>query len=524
MIVFNSGTRDGRVMREAHSLRRAGHDVHVVGVVEPDATAAEETLADGIQVHRVDWLDPARKRARRTAIFRLLPVALLLAVGVAFALRGLSRTASGIGALQWLSALRGLNLVLAILAGALALAALAFAAKKMLGFLRRSTKNLAIRPMSAGAGAANDHALLRPVRSRIPPWVPEFALEMLLEPFHWVGGRAGRFVLYRYRAEIISRFAADLHPDVVHCHDCMALPAGIAVKRALGIPLVYDAHEIYEAAAATRVGIVDYYARIHSRFMPEIDGFITINQSAAEYYRRAYPQAPQAVIIRNAASKVPPFSYDGRLHAAAGLRRSQKILLYHGGFTAHRGLATLVRSGFLLPQDWSLVLMGWGPLQQELEQIAAAERLKRPASDSQKAVFVPRVPREDLHLWSAGGSVGIIPYENNVLNHWICSPNKLWEFPISGVPILVQPFPELRRVVETYGCGWILPEEYSASAIASLIASLSDEEIARAKGCCSDFVDADNWDDTYERRLVEFYGSLEKAKRVKQRHDGLQAA
>ena len=61
-----------------------------------------------------------------------------------------------------------------------------------------------------------------------------------------------------------------------------------------------------------------------------------------------------------------------------------------------------------------------------------------------------------------------------------------------------------------------MPEEYSAAAIVALIASLSDEEVARAKACCSAFVNADNWDDTYERRLVEFYGSLEMTKRVKQ--------
>jgi len=509
MVVFNSATRDGRVMREAHSLRGAGHEVHVVGVPEPEAAAPAEILSDGIRVHRVDWLPEAQKRAKRTALLRLLPVMILFFAILFFLAEGMSHSRLGQQALSWALALRGVALVAAIGAAALLVAAGLFVAKKSLGFVRRKMAKFAIRPVKHQQTGGN-HALLEPVRSRIPLWVPELALEIMLEPFHWIGGRAGRFVLYRYRTEIIANFVESLSPDIVHCHDCMALPCGVAVKNSLGIPLVYDAHEIYEAAAATRVGIVDYYARIHARFLHEVSGFITINRSAANYYRRAYPDAPEAVIIRNAASKIAPFNYDGRLHAAAGLPREQKILLYHGGFTAHRGLQELVRASALLPEGWSLVLLGWGALQPELESIASSLRARDMAA-APKVVFVDRVPREELHLWSSGGAVGIIPYENNVLNHWICTPNKLWEFPISGVPIIVQPFPELRQVVETYSCGWLLPEEYSAQEIAKLVASLSDQDIEAARERCVDFIAADNWEDTYERRLIEFYETLAKS-------------
>jgi glycosyltransferase involved in cell wall biosynthesis len=124
-------------------------------------------------------------------------------------------------------------------------------------------------------------------------------------------------------------------------------------------------------------------------------------------------------------------------------------------------------------------------------------------------MFHPGVPREELHLWSAGASVGVIPYENVVMNHWICSPNKLWEFPTAGVPIIVQPYPELRDVVETYGCGWILPEVFTPQAIATLIGTLSDKELARAHEGCLRFIEADNWEAVYEKRLVAFYNSLE---------------
>jgi len=513
MLVFNSGTRDGRVMREAHSLRAAGFDVQVVGVPEPDAMAAVETLPDGVTVHRLDWRPVAQRRAQRTAILRLLPVLLLLGLaayglcrltGAALFFRITSKWVVTSGPAAWFGV---------VVAMALLLVGAYFAAKQFRGWIsvlatRAAQRNQSATRVSKRGRPAPIIGLVggRPfpeLKSRIPSWLPEFILETLAEPFHAIGGRVGRFVLYRYRAEVMAEFLINLRPDVLHCHDCVALPTGILVKKALGIPLIYDAHEIYEAAATTRLGITDYYARIHERCLGKIDGFVTINQCAADYYRQAYPGTPPALIIRNAANAVSDFAYDGRLHKAANLPFSEKILLYHGGFTAHRGLPILVRAGALLPAGWSLVLMGWGPLNDELRIIA------NEANHPEKVKFLPGVPLSELHLWSAGGTVGIIPYENNVLNHWICTPNKLWEFPVAGVPLIVQPFPELRKVVETYNCGWVLPENLTPHAIVDLIARLTDEDIARARQGCAQFIAQDNWESAYETRLVEYYRALE---------------
>ena len=45
MLVYNNGTRDGRVMKEAHSLRSAGHEVTVIGVPDDDAEGTRRISA-----------------------------------------------------------------------------------------------------------------------------------------------------------------------------------------------------------------------------------------------------------------------------------------------------------------------------------------------------------------------------------------------------------------------------------------------------------------------------------------------
>src|SRR6185312_6373303 len=141
----------------------------------------------------------------------------------------------------------------------------------------------------------------------------------------------------------------------------------------------------------------------------------------------------------------------------------------------------------------SIVMMGWGPLADELQRQAHDERDSGPS----KVHFVPAVPAAELLSWTQGATAGIVPYEDKMLNHWIATPNKLWEYPSAGVPIIVHPFPEMTRIVEAYRCGWVLPAEFSEGAIAQLVASLTSGMIAQARAGCQRFVVEDSWPALY---------------------------
>ena len=121
--------------------------------------------------------------------------------------------------------------------------------------------------------------------------------------------------------------------------------------------------------------------------------------------------------------------------------------------------------------------------------------------------FVPPVSQAELPLATAGATVGVIPYENVGMNHWFCTPNKLWEYPNAGVPVLVSPFPELRKPIEEYACGWLLSEDDDPSALSRQLDALSEEDIAAAKRGCVRFTDAEIGAHT-SHRLVDLYSSL----------------
>ena len=292
----------------------------------------------------------------------------------------------------------------------------------------------------------------------------------------------------------------------VHLHDHVALTAAPLYAEEMGVPLVWDAHEIYEELAGVEDARRIANPAIISANQKRVDGFVTINDAIAHYYADRYPDLPKAIVLPNAASarenSLP--SYDGRLHVAANLPRDRRILLFQGGLSPHRGIDALLEAAPRLPPDWSLVFMGWGPLADQIDEVAARTAMEDGTS---RVVRIDGAEQAELPLWTAGATLGAIPYENTSLNHLFCTPNKLWEYPIAGVPILASDLEELGRAVRDHHIGVLVPRDFTASDIERAISALTDEDISALRDACGTFVRSNNWE-VFENRLVEVYSEL----------------
>jgi glycosyltransferase involved in cell wall biosynthesis len=301
-----------------------------------------------------------------------------------------------------------------------------------------------------------------------------------------------------------------LRPDIIHCHDISTLAIGVLSKICFRTKLVYDAHEIYEETPSVlNLPFLKFkYKLIHWIGQFFIDGFITINDSISLWYAAHYPILKSALIIRNATILEGEPNYDGRLHHVAGLADEKYILLYQGGFQSHRGLEQLVESAKELPDKWCLVMMGWGKLEKELIFLGEKINSYRKLNGLDDAViFIPPAPNAELNLWTSGATIGIIPYENVGLNHKFCTPNKMWEFPNARLPVIVSPLDELRKPVDEFKNGWVLPENHDQTYLGDFLNKLTCEELITAKKNTIEFIKSDNWAH-YENKLISFYRNL----------------
>ncbi|MGY0073604.1 glycosyltransferase family 4 protein [Vibrio proteolyticus] len=314
-------------------------------------------------------------------------------------------------------------------------------------------------------------------------------------------------VLKKYRQQSLVEAASNFEFDIIHCHDMMTLDVGVEIKKSKGSHLVWDAHEIYEDVAQASDAKKQQYKEILQQNEEYVDSFITINDSIANFYKENYPKLPKANIIKNATVYTGDVTYDGRLHDMAGLTRDQNILLYQGGFAKKRGLDILIESAQYLPDNWTLVMMGWGNYEDHLRKLAGEHTLKSDNRENPRIVFIPPAPHAELSLWTAGAAIGVIPYELFGLNHLYCTPNKLWEYPASGVPILCSGMLEMKYSVEKDDIGWVIPQVFTSTDISDVVNNLKLDTLHQKRSNCLEYIKKDNWS-LYEKRLVNVYKEI----------------
>ena len=292
-------------------------------------------------------------------------------------------------------------------------------------------------------------------------------------------------------------------PSIIHAHDVPMLTVASYFKRKHDVKIIFDSHELFEHMYGRGWLFQFYFKRYIAKLILNIDGFITVNDSILKYYLDNYKGFKSGVVVKNAisSSEFRSHSKSQVLRRELGISNDKKILLYQGGITPPRGLESLIDASRFISGEWVIVLMGWGSHLQALVQLS-----QRIGSYRKNVFFLDPVRNDVLIDWTSGADVGIIPYLNNCLNHYYCTPNKLWEFPVAGVPILAPDYPELGKIVKTYDIGWTV-DRMSGERIAELLNSLSIEEIKAKINNIPAFLEVEGWS-TYEKKLLRLYSSL----------------
>ncbi|MEC1714816.1 glycosyltransferase [Schinkia azotoformans] len=251
------------------------------------------------------------------------------------------------------------------------------------------------------------------------------------------------------------------NPDIIHVHDLPMLKIGMKVKKDLGIPLVYDMHEFYPEQDVFTKQQQQYLRKTERKYINQCDSLITVNPLLAEEISKTYGDI-KINVIQNATVLPEGFhnrEYD-RFREEYGVSKDEFILLYQGWISEHRNIQNLVRGMSLVDKPVKLVIMGYGDYKNELEKICESLGIR------DKVLFVPAKSQKELLSYTASADVGIIPYPFGLdPNTKYASPNKLYEFIASQLPILCNNLPFVKSVVEKNEFGQVIeletPEDFA---------------------------------------------------------------
>jgi glycosyltransferase involved in cell wall biosynthesis len=269
--------------------------------------------------------------------------------------------------------------------------------------------------------------------------------------------------------------------------------------------VVFDACEYFLDTAVTDAGSRAYVHELLRVTVPHLRSVTCVNSAIEQRYRQALPSFPPTIIVGNTTTLHRTTTRDASpLRFAARAAATDYLALFHGGFSARRGLNQLAIAARDLQPPWRIVLLGAGPLQQSLEQVAAR---------APQLTILPRVGLEALAEWLCGADLGLIPYEAGPVNHDLATPNKLYEFPAVGVPLAVTDLQLVSAIVRGNALGVVFRDAaYATELVAWMNSGAAAQYVApdQAKArALAGFVASNHWHQD-ERRIVDLFANLER--------------
>lgn len=255
------------------------------------------------------------------------------------------------------------------------------------------------------------------------------------------------FKYFEFNVKVLS-YAKSVFTSIITIHSLSLLPLGVIAKWLLKTRLVYDCHELETETFDLSVLRKILAKIVETVLIRQADLVLVVSPSINDWYRRTYG-IDNVYTVMNCPMLRPP-TPSNRLREALQIAADKKIVLYQGGIVLGRGVEKLLKS-FAAKDDGVhvLVLMGYGEL----------TPLAKSFAEKYANIFVhPAVSPEVVLEYTASADVGVAYIDNPSLNDRYCLPNKLFEYIMAGLPVLVNDAPEMKRLVKERGIGVVLSQ------------------------------------------------------------------
>lgn len=288
-----------------------------------------------------------------------------------------------------------------------------------------------------------------------------------------------------------------LRANLVIAHDFYTCPAGAALARKWGAPLVVDCHEYargqyMDDPAWVRDGRL-FATAMQDDYLSRADAVTTVCDGIGDLLNKEQRLKRPALTIRSLPlPERQPFRVTG----------DRISVLYHGILSADRALDRAVESIRSWRPEFHLVLRGDG----DPEIVRDLRRVAEENGVSDRLTIEPPVDFANIVSAANGADIGYFVQQDYSLQKRFALPNKFFEYVMAGLALCVSDLPEMAKLVTRYHCGRLVADA-DPRAIAEAINSLTREEIDRMKRASLAAAAELNWA-AEERKLLDLFAEI----------------
>jgi glycosyltransferase involved in cell wall biosynthesis len=276
------------------------------------------------------------------------------------------------------------------------------------------------------------------------------------------------------------------------------LPIGVIVKRFFNkdAKIVYDAHEyeINDKPNQSRLSIKLHYL-LEKALIRYADRVITVSNSIADEYVSLYGVQKPALVLNT-----PPYQEIEKkdiFRETVNISKEKTIFLYQGGLSRGRGIEILLDTFTQVDQQSVIVFMGYGPL---------SSLVKEYAGKYANIFYHEAVSPGVLLDYTSSADFGISMIEDCCLSYRYCLPNKMFEYLMAEIPVIVANLYEMKNIVNAYKIG-VVAENNSVEGLKDAIENAQMLDQQEVHENIKKIKKIYNWE-AQEKVLLDVYRSL----------------
>jgi glycosyltransferase involved in cell wall biosynthesis len=262
-----------------------------------------------------------------------------------------------------------------------------------------------------------------------------------------------RLLTYMKISKAVRKKLIVLKPDIIISHDLEMLYAAVKAKKALKVPLFYDAHENWPEMVAQNSKFESrVFGIMEKRLLKNVTHSYTYGDDLKEKFNQlGFPAT--TLYNSKSLSAAPKIDEQGKekLKMQLGFGKDDFILGFAGASSLENGLKQTLDSLNKLPDNIKFFIVGGSGKAGLLEK---AQDYTKKIGMWDRVKFTGRVSSDTLLRNTAVFDIGTALFQPLSANEIARIPNKIFDYMALSIPMVVSDFPNMRKiVVEESDCG-----------------------------------------------------------------------
>ena len=286
----------------------------------------------------------------------------------------------------------------------------------------------------------------------------------------------GKISILFYLRFFLSQIKSYLktNADIYFAGDFFSLPASVIAAKIRRARVYYDSREIYSELPSleNRKNLKKFFKMVEGIFIKKTDCIFTTGEMDSEYIEKLY-SLKRTYLLRNLPlinKSISPINY----RVEFNIPEDNFVILYQGIIVDGRGIETYFKVVKKM-ENLCIVILGGG------EHIEKYKSLSEDMKINDRVFFAGKISQDKLLNYTAGALAGLSLIDDISINNHYALPNKLFEYVMSRLPVIVSDLPQMKKVVLEYDIGAVIKESNEDELIEVLNIWINDQSLYKTK-------------------------------------------